>query len=196
MRRPHLILGSLSPRRREILGYFSVPFLQIASDFDEESVLIGSDPISYAETLSKGKAHRLSSVHPDAIILTADTIVYKEGEIFNKPRHEKEAFEYLKSLNGKWHSVFTAVTAKRGAQEWTHTEETKLLFHKVSEKQLQLYHQAFHCTSKAGGYGLQMAGSIIVKRLEGCFYNVMGLPLTATSRVLSYVGLDLWEFLI
>jgi septum formation protein len=190
-----LILGSQSPRRREILSFFSLPFEQVSAHFDEESVPFEGDPVKYAKTLSEGKANSLMNRFPNAVILTADTVVFKEGKIFNKPANEEENFAILQELNGSWHSVFTSITTTYDSLKITECDETRVQFHKLNETQLQSYHKAFQGNDKAGGYGIQEAGSIIVKRIEGCFYNVMGLPLNALQKVLKPVGIDLWQYL-
>lgn len=191
-----LILGSQSPRRREILSFFSLPFEQISPHFAEESIPFEGNPQSYANILSKGKANSLIHRFPEAVILTADTVVFKDGKLFNKPADDEEALYMLKELNGSWHSVFTSVTTRTKEMEYTECEETKVLFHTLTDRQLALYHQAFKGTDKAGGYGIQMGGSVIVKRMEGCFYNVMGLPIASVSSVLKHAGIDLWHFLV
>lgn len=191
-----LILGSQSPRRKEILSFFSIPFEQMSPHFAEELVPFEGDPITYAQTLSKAKAASIAPRHPQAVVLAADTIVFKEGNILGKPADHQEAFSMLQTLNGTWHTVYTAVTAQKGKKEITGIEETKILFHSLSDKELLHYHNAFKGTDKAGGYGIQMAGSVIVKRMEGCFYNVMGLPISETCRVLREMGIDLWHYLV
>lgn len=190
-----LILGSQSPRRKEILSYFALPFEQISPIFDEELVPYEGDPIAYAKILSHGKAASLASKFSKAVILTADTVVYKEGKLYGKPATEEEAFQILSALNGSWHQVFTALTVYKDNHFFTDYEETRVLFHPLSNDQIRLYHQAFHAFDKAGGYGIQLGGYLIVKRMEGCFYNVMGLPTNALQRVLNEVGVDLWHFL-
>lgn len=190
-----LILGSTSPRRQEILSFFSFPFEQLSPYFAEELVPFEGDPISYANTISKGKADSLASRYPQAVILTADTIVFKEGKLFLKPSDDDEALAMLTELNGSWHSVFTSVTVHSGDQQWTQCEETKVLFHTLSPEQLKFYHKAFKGTDKSGGYGIQTGGSVIVKRMEGCFYNVMGLPLGTVRILLEKGGIDLWHYL-
>lgn len=190
-----LILGSQSSRRSEILNYFSIPFEQVSSHFAEEIVPFEGDPIQYASILSEGKALSLTSRYPKATILTADTVVFKEGKIFNKPADEQENFAMLKELNGSWHSVFTAVTAIHGMTKCTVCDETRVQFHHLTDPELQLYHRAFQGTDKAGGYSIQMGGSVIVKRMEGCFYNAMGLSIGALQKVLKEVGIDLWHYL-
>lgn len=190
-----IILGSSSPRRKEILGYFKIPFEIASPNFDEEAEIFRGDPLAFATHLAQGKALSLQKEFPDKVILTADTLVFKEGKLFCKPRSDSEAFAYLKEFNGSWHTVFTAVAVAKGGQLFTDYGETQVLFHEVPEEDLLLYHRAFSGNDKAGGYGIQMAGSIIIKRIEGCFYNVMGLPISAVSSVLKKVGVDLWHYL-
>jgi septum formation protein len=190
-----LILGSQSPRRREILNYFLIPFDQLSPPFDERLIPYEGDPADYAITLSKGKAAALAALNLDAVVLAADTCVHINDKIMEKPADEKEALEMLRELNGSWHTVYTAVTAQVGEKESTLCAQTRVQFHQVSEDDLMLYHKAFNGTDKAGGYGIQQAGSLIVKRMEGCFYNVMGLPLSATCQVLRNAGIDLWHHL-
>ncbi len=190
-----LILGSQSARRHEILSFFAYPFRQVSPPFDEATVPFENDPVAYTETLARGKALSLADRYPHEVILTADTCVLKEGKLFEKPADEKEALEMLHELNGARHTVYTAVTAKRGEQEKTLCQETQIQFHHLSSEQLTLYHRAFIGTDMAGGYGIQKSGSIIVKWMEGCFYNVMGLPIAATCEVLGATGIDLWHYL-
>ncbi len=190
-----LILASQSPRRKEILSFFRLEFEQVSPHFDEKSISYKGDPAAYACALSKGKAASLAPLYPDAVILAGDTCVHINGKIMEKPADEAEAFEMLSELNGSWHTVYTAVTAQRGEKEATACAQTNVQFHTISEDKLKLYHKAFKGTDKAGGYGIQAAGSLIVKRLDGCFYNVMGLPISATCQVLQEAGIDLWRFL-
>lgn len=191
----HLILGSQSPRRREILGFFNLPFKQVSPDFDEESIPFQDNPEEYAQVLAKGKADSLATKFPSSIILTADTIVYKDGQIFGKPRDEQEALQFLKELSGKWHRVFTGLTVSSQGKDFQAVEETRVLFHSLSEEHMQAYHRIHAFADKAGGYMIQGSGSLIVKRIDGCYYNVMGLPINALQSVMQKVGIDLWEHL-
>lgn len=109
-----LLLGSQSPRRKEILSFFTLPFEQINPEFDENSVVFKKDPKEYVCALSKGKAESISQHSPADIIITADTVVFKDGKIYNKPSSQEEAFSVLSELVGTWHSVFTGVTVRKG----------------------------------------------------------------------------------
>lgn len=190
-----LILGSQSPRRSEILSYFSIPFEQISSQFDEESVPQISDPIAYALEISLGKANSLAKLYPEATILTADTVVFKEGKFYGKPLNVEDATHSLRELAGGWHSVYTALALWHGGEIHSGAEETKVLFNPLTELQIERYLAALHWADKAGGYAIQLAGSLIVRRIEGCYYNVMGLPVYKMAELLKSVGIDLWNYL-
>lgn len=190
-----LILGSQSPRRYEILSYFSIPFEQISSTFDEDSIPFEGNPGEYAIKLAEGKALELSKRFPEATILTADTVVYKEGKVYGKPINEEDAFRILTELAGGWHSVFTAASIWNKGELSSGVEETKTLFNPLTPLQIKRYLQALHWADKAGGYSVQLAGSLIVKKIEGSFYNVMGLPIDTVSKLLLKTGIDLWEYL-
>ena len=190
-----LILGSQSPRRRDILNLFSVPFRQVSPDFDETQVSFQGDPIAFVSEVSKLKAMSLQKRFPHQPILTADTIVYRNNRLFLKPESLEEAFGMVSELSGKEHIVYTGVCVILENQKWVETEETRVFFHELTEAQIHAYHQHFNPLDKAGAYAIQGGGSIIVKRIEGCYYNIMGLPLNTTRRLLSKVGIDLWDYL-
>lgn len=188
-----IILGSGSPRRSEILRFFSVPFIQISSSFDEDSIVFTGDPVSYVQTLSRKKAEALSRGHLGRAILTADTTVFCEGMIYNKPKDLEEAVLFLKKLSGRWHSVFTSLSLFHQGKMETRCEETKILFHELTEDQIHHYLAHVNFLDKAGSYAIQQSGSLVVKKIDGCYYNVMGLPLTSLKELLLSVGVDLWK---
>jgi septum formation protein len=190
-----IILGSQSPRRQEILSYFSIPFIQVPSNFDEESVPYQGNPGRHAMLLSQKKSEALYSQYPNEVILTADSVVFCDGKLFNKPASEEEAFSFLSTFCGKWHSVFTGVTVRRGPLAYTDVEETKLLFNALTPEQIKQFHQSCYFGDKAGGYAIEKSGNLIVSRLEGCYDNVLGLPINTTRKLLLKVGIDLWDFL-
>lgn len=190
-----LILGSQSPRRFEILNYFNLPFKQASPDFDEDAVPFDDNPVEYVSVLAKGKAESLIPAHPSAIILTADTIVYREGKIYGKPKNADEAFAFLKELVGQWHSVYTGLTVYALGNYYQAVEETRVLFNALTEEQIKTYNQSLHFIDKAAGYMIQGAGGLIVNRIDGCYYNVMGLPVNALSSLLKKCGIDLWRHL-
>jgi len=192
---PKIILGSQSPRRREIMGFFSLPFEQVPSHFDEESVAFSGDPAQYATLLSQKKAESLAQKYPTDVIVTADTVVFCNGKVYNKPQDEKEARQFLIDLGGVWHSVFTGVTVRKGTSVHSAAEETKLLFHKLSPEQIKKFHDHCYFLDKAGGYAIEKSGNLIVSQMEGCYYNVMGLPIKTVQKLLLKQNIDLWNYL-
>lgn len=190
-----IILGSSSPRREEILRFFSVPFVQISPPFEEDTILFEGNPSLYVETLAKEKANSLFSTHPDKLIITADTTVFYNGKIYNKPKDYLEAVSFLKELSGQWHSVFTGICmVSKGIFE-TQVEETKILFHTLQDEEIHQYLSHINFLDKAGSYAIQQGGAVIVKKIEGCYYNVMGLPLTPLRELLLKAGINLWHHL-
>lgn len=191
-----IILGSQSPRRKEILDFFKIPFCQISPNFNEDSILYKRDPITYVNALAEGKAKALESQYPDPenIIISADTIVYRTGKVYNKPNDEQAAFQMLSELVGKWHSVFTGVAVLKDHQLYTGWEETRVLFNPMSSDEIRRYHSKIHWADKAGGYAIQMAGGLIVKKIDGCYYNVMGLPINTLHELLKQIGIEMWDY--
>ena len=190
-----VILGSQSPRRVEILSFFSLPFEQKSSSFDEDSIPFNGNPHDYVCILSKEKAQVLAKNYPEAVIITADTTVFFNGKIFNKPADENEGVKFFTELSGNWHSVFTGVTVSKGNQSFTDAEETRVLLNPLTKQQINKFHTACHCADKAGGYSIMNTGSIIVKKIEGCYYNVTGLPVNTLQKLLLNVGIDLWDYI-
>lgn len=190
-----VILGSTSPRRREILNFFSIPFTQENPDFDESQVLFEKDPASFVMEVARRKALCLSERYPNEVILTADTTVFHQNRLFMKPESMQEAHGMLRELCGKWHQVFTGVCVFKGKDCFLDVDETKVLFHDLTDSQIHNYHEHFLPLDKAGGYAIQKGGSLIVKRIEGCYYNIMGLPINTVRKLLLKAGIDLWDHL-
>jgi septum formation protein len=190
---PSIILGSGSPRRAEILSFFHLPFEVIPSHFDEESIAYEGDPAGYVQQLARSKAYDLMTHHRDRTILCADTAVFIDDVVLNKPKDRAEAEAMLTQLSGRWHTVVTGVAVRRGTTEFFGSQQTRLLFKPLSLEQIRLYQHGLHTLDKAGGYAIQGAGSMVVERIDGCFYNTMGLPLTLTTELLQHVGIDLWH---
>ncbi|NGX35066.1 MAG: Septum formation protein Maf [Candidatus Anoxychlamydiales bacterium] len=190
-----LILASSSPRRRKILSYFSIKFKCIPSHFDEKKIKFIKDPKSYAIEIAENKAKALNEKYYNDIILSADTICFANNKVYTKPKNENDAFRILNELSNTWHSVFTAISIKHKDTIFSDIEETKILFHALTDEQIKKYHLSFYYQDKAAGYAIQKAGSIIIKNMIGCYYNVMGMPINILSKSLLKVGIDLWDFL-
>jgi septum formation protein len=190
-----LILGSQSPRRKEILSYFSIPFQQATSAFDENSVLFHGQPEAYACAIAKGKADALHAKYPDKVILTADTVVFCKGKIYGKPNNESEAYQFFSELVGTWHTVFTGVVVRYEDKEYIKGEATRVLFNDLTPDQIKHYLSRVEWADKAGGYAIQAVGGLIVSRIDGCYYNVMGLPINTVHTLLNQVGINLWNYI-
>ena len=190
-----LILGSSSPRRKEILSFFSIPVRQISPHFDESQVLYEGDPAAFVQEVARRKAICLAEKHPTDPILTADTVVCQGGRIFLKPESMEEAHTMLSELSGKEHQVYTGVSVAKNKDIFTDAAVTVVELHELTQDQIQTYHR--HCgpLDKSGAYAIQKGGSLIVKRIEGCYYNIMGLPLQPVYRLLLKVGINLWDYL-
>lgn len=190
-----IILGSKSPRRAEILRFFSLPFEQKEPPFSEEESSPPEEPKEHVLFLALEKAKSLAESYQDSLIITADTIVFFEGKIFGKPKSEQEAYRTLSILSQQWHTVYTGLTVFAAGQFHSDYETTRVLFNPLTSEHIQKYYQALHCWDKAGGYAVQRSGHIVVKQIEGCFYNVMGLPMNTLRKLLLKAGIDLWDYL-
>lgn len=175
-----IVLASASPRRREILAKTGLPFRVDASD-SEEAMDTGSSPRALARSLSYRKAASVASRHKNALIIAADTFIVFRGRIFGKPHTAAEAGRMLKTLNGKKHSVITGftildtVTRKR----LTRSVETKVYFRKMAPGEINAYIRSREPLDKAGAYAIQGLGAALIRKIEGDYYNVVGLPLSA-----------------
>lgn len=187
-----LILGSQSPRRKEILAFFNLPFMQVAPNFDEESAPVLDDPAAYAESLARGKALSIKDRYPDAWILGADTVVHMDGKYYAKPKDRHEALQFLKEFSGRWQTVITGIALVHGKHVDVGHERTKVLFNKLSDKEMNHYLDSNTWQDKAGGYTIVGASSLLVEKIDGCFYNVMGLPVNTLKRLFVHAGYHLW----
>jgi septum formation protein len=189
-----IILGSQSPRRKELFSYFNFSFEQASPSFIEEMIPFKGDPEGYVLELSNGKAASLYPLYPDAAILTADTAVFWNGKVYNKPQDYEEAFQFLSEFSGQWHQVLTGVTLFYKGQIFQKTEETRVLFNALTPEQIHVYLKHTHWQDKSGGYTIQKMGVLLVERIEGCYYNVMGFPLNTVRSLFLHLGIDLWNF--
>lgn len=181
-----IILASASPRRKEILSLLDIPFKTMVSDADE-TVDTSLPAYFIAESLSLKKAAAVSkNITTDAIIIGADTIVVSDGKILGKPKDEEDAFNILKSLSGKWHSVISGVSVLRNkdAKSESFYVETKVKFAPLSDEEIRAYIKTREPMDKAGAYGIQGKGSKFVEEINGDYFNVVGLPLQKLYSVL------------
>ena len=177
-----LILGSQSPRRKELLGLLRLPFEVRVADIDEtmDNRLSVEDGVA---ALSRRKAEAISRT-PEDIVIAADTIVVLDGKILGKPRDEADALGMLQSLSGRTHQVMTGFTVCRGDRFVSHTEITDVTFRTLSEKDIAAYLATGDYRDKAGAYGIQNGAALFVEKLCGDYFNVVGLPVCRLSQVL------------
>lgn len=182
----NVILASQSPRRRELLGLFRIPFTVRAADIDETM-----DPNLPAEQevarVSRAKAMATPAKAED-VVIAADTIVVCNGKTLGKPKSKEQAVEMLTILSGRDHQVMTGLTVRKGEDCRTVTEITHLHFRELSRREIRDYVATGEPMDKAGAYGVQGLGALLVERLDGDFFNVMGLPVLRLSRMLERFG--------
>lgn len=190
-----LILGSASPRRKEILSLFKFSFKVIPPCFDEESHPFQGDPQKYVFELSVCKSHAIKEADSNTFVLTADTIVFYDGVIYGKPKNREDARRILSILNGKKHTVYTGISLRKGSQIETVTAKTDVVFDTLTEHELDIYLDVGKWQDKAGGYAIQDEGALLIKEIRGCFYNVVGLPISSIKELFSRFGVDIWDYL-
>lgn len=172
-----IILGSNSPRRQELLKSLGFTFLNKPINADESfpaNLQAEEIPLYLAEKKADAYEDDLSE---NEILITADTIVWCEGKVFNKPANFVEGKKMLETLSGKMHEVFTGVCLKSGNKQTTFYDVSKVYFKKLKPEEIEYYLTNYNPYDKAGGYGVQdWLGYIGIDKIEGSFYNVMGLP--------------------
>ena len=186
-----IILASQSPRRRELLGRLGLSFTVRAADIDE-TMDPGRPAFDEVARLSREKAAAIAlGAEPGDVIVAADTIVVLDGRILGKPRNEADARAMLSALSGREHQVMTGVTVRRGQQVQTETCVTQVHFRPLSQAEIAAYVATGDPLDKAGAYGVQGLASVFVDRLDGDFFNVMGLPLCKLCGMLRSAGVPI-----
>ena len=178
----HLILASQSPRRKELLGLFGLPFVIRVADIDE-TMNPAKPPFDEVARVSRCKALAVERQDTD-VVIAADTIVVCQGKVLGKPHTEKEAAQMLQLLSGRDHQVMTGVTVLCGENAQTFTEVTDLHFRELSGKEIERYVASGEPMDKAGAYGIQGGAALFCQRMVGDYYNVMGLPVCRLGQVL------------
>jgi septum formation protein len=178
-----LILASSSPRRRDLLLQAGLRFDVIPAHI-YEARRKGEAPIAYVKRLALEKARAVAALYSSRVVLGADTTVVFDGEMLNKPVSVEEAVVMLRKLSGKVHLVHTGIAVVSGGVERMHVETTSVFFAEIPEVELAYYLDSKDSLDKAGGYGIQGYAARWVTRIEGDFFNVMGLPIAATVRLL------------
>ena len=186
----HIVLASGSPRRQELLQNIGITEFDIRVPEAEETYPEGLSPRQIVEYISREKADAAVKLcGADEIVITADTMVFLDDARLGKPTDEADALRMLTALQGRHHTVCTGVTVRQGDRSLTETETTEVYFRPATREELLGYIATGEPMDKAGAYGIQGKGSLLVEGIRGDFFNVMGLPLLRLSRMLEQFGI-------
>ena len=192
MEKPNVVLASASPRRKELLEMLGVENLRILPARGEEVPPEHASGSELVMALALAKAREVAArCGRDDVIIGADTIVWVDDRPFGKPHSEEAAARMLRRLSGDWHRVYTGVAVLRNGRESTAFEESRVQFRPLEEEEIARYIRSGEPMDKAGAYGAQGLGALFVSRIEGDFFNVMGLPLCRLGRMLKEQGVEL-----
>lgn len=186
-----LILASASPRRKELLSLFGIPFVVRAADIDE-TMDPQKAPFDEVARVSRCKALALPR-QPGDVVVAADTIVVCQGKVLGKPHSSREAVEMLKLLSGRDHQVMTGCTVIADGGSETFTDVTDLHFRALTDKEIEAYVATGEPMDKAGAYGIQGGAALFCPRMEGDYYNVMGLPVCRLGQTLRRLAPEVME---
>lgn len=186
-----VILASQSPRRKELMGLFHIPFTVRVSDADE-TMAPNLSPAEAVAQVSRRKAEAVSC-QADDVVIAADTIVVLGSQILGKPRDEADASRMLHLLSGRDHQVMTGMTVLRGDQALVCTEITDIHFRPLSDREIDAYIRTGEPMDKAGSYGIQGGAALFADRMHGDYYNVMGLPVCRLGQLLRQIAPEIME---
>lgn len=187
----NIVLASQSPRRKELLERMGLTRFQTVSPDIDERAFDGLSPEELVRRLSSEKAAAAAErVDGDDLIIAADTVVTLDGAVLGKPKDELEAFKMLTTLSGVRHQVYTGVTVRLGGGHVTEHEVTDVTFRELSELEIERYVKTGEPMDKAGAYGIQGCGALLIEGVNGDYYNVMGLPVCRLGRILARFGVD------
>lgn len=186
-----LILASASPRRSELLEQVGLTFKIVPAAIDEDIAVLS--PEELVLTLAFSKAAKVADRNQDALVIAADTVVVVEDRILGKPGTYEEAEQMLALLSGREHKVITGVSVqcRRTGFSRTLSETTRVWFRSLSPYEIRAYIETGEPFDKAGAYGIQGRGALLVEKIEGCYFNVVGLPLNRVGLILREAGLEL-----
>lgn len=185
-----IVLASQSPRRRELLGKMGLEFTTKAPEIDE-TALSGLPARQLVEALSREKAlWAARQEDPEAIVIGSDTVVVRDGEILGKPASPAQAEEMLASLSGRSHEVCTGVTVCQGDRVVSQVEVTQVTFRHLTPQEIARYVRTGEPMDKAGAYGIQGLGALLVEGIQGDYSAVVGLPVCRLGRMLLDFGVD------
>ena len=185
-----IILASQSPRRRELLERMGFSEFEIIPARGEELATRTLTPDRLVEELSRRKCVEVSAAHPEALVIAADTLVAVNNRVLGKPGSEEDASRMLHTLSGRLHMVYTGVTVACGGKLVTEHEMTSVRFRALSDADIIRYIATGESMDKAGAYGIQGYGCLLVEGITGDYYNVVGLPVCRLGRILTSFGVD------
>ena len=188
------VLASGSPRRQELLRLMGVTEFDIRVPETKEDYPAGLSPRQVVEYISREKADAAAKLcTPEEIVITADTMVFLDESRLGKPADQADALRMLTALQGRRHTVCTGVTVRQGDRCLTESESTEVFFRPASQAELLGYIATGEPMDKAGAYGIQGKGSLLVEKIDGDFFNVMGLPVLRLSRMLAQFGVRFFD---
>ena len=186
-----VVLASGSPRRRELLEMLGIKELRVIPARGEERADEALAPGELVMALAAAKGREVAALcEAQDTIIAADTIVWHDGRVYGKPKSEEDAFRMLSELSGDVHEVYTGVCVIRGGVELLEYEVSRVFFRELTAQELRRYIATGEPMDKAGAYGAQGRGALLVRRIEGDFFNVMGLPLCRLNDMLKKQGVD------
>lgn len=187
-----IILASQSPRRRQLLGQIGLDHFIVRPARGEEIMDPALSPAQLVEELSRQKAREVAGASdPGDLVIAADTVVAIDGRVLGKPHDREEACAMLSALSGREHTVYTGVTVCRDDRMLTQHEATRVRFRPLSPREIQAYVDSGEPMDKAGAYGVQELGALLVEGIRGDYFNVVGLPLCRLGQMLSQFGVEL-----
>jgi septum formation protein len=181
---PPLLLASTSPQRKAILEQLQIPFDVVAPNYDEATPE-GADPVQFVREHARGKAQSVADIAEDRPVVGVDTAVALNGRIFGKPEQAGEAEQMLEELSGKTHVVVSGLCLLTPGWEDVEHEATQVAFRELAPRELGLYVATGEWEGRAGGYAIQGRGAALVRRIEGDYLNVVGLPAALLVRLLA-----------
>ena len=190
MDHPKVLLASASPRRKELLSLIFEEYQVIPSKFDESTVPPDLKPKDHVLYSSLMKAKDIAKNNPDALVIGADTIVVVDDQILGKPKDNADAARMLRSLSGKPHKVITGLALILGNVERSAFACTEVNFRKLSDQIISRYISTGEPMDKAGAYAIQGRGSVLIQSINGCYFNVVGLPINRLSIMLEEFGIE------
>ena len=187
-----IILASQSPRRRELLERMGIEHFRVVTPDIDEHMDRALPPDELVKRISAEKAQAVARQLGDtpAVIIAADTVVALDGAVLGKPADQKDAFAMLSTLSGKRHQVYTGVSVAGPQGLQSVSERTEVVFHPLTEEEIRAYIATGEPMDKAGAYGIQGYGALLIEGIRGDYYNVMGLPVCRLGRMLAQVGID------